>query len=138
MRRGASWRRTGPRQVRGVVKSARAFRLPPGVDPVDVERRITNDAESGELLEDIAAGSYGLRACEAGRRLEAVRDLKVRVDLRDPEIAREFADGTYGVEDALSGGRILEGEYGEHEAGEDFVRRGDDVGSYGFADECHI
>ena len=32
----------------------------------------------------------------------------------------------------------MEGEHGEHEAGEDLVRRGDDVGSYGFADECNI
>ena len=99
-RRGASWRRTGPRQVQGVVKSARSFRLPPGVDPVDVERRITVDAESGELLEDIASGSYGLRACEAGRRLDAVRDLEVCVELRDPELAREFAEDAYGAREA--------------------------------------
>ena len=137
-RRGASWRRTGPRQVQGVIKSARSLRLPPGVDPVDVERRITVDAESGELIEDIAAGSYGLRACEAGKRLEAVRDLRVCVDLRDPEIAREFADDTYGAGDTISNGKILEGEYDEHEAGEDLARRGDKVGGYGFMDECSV
>ena len=115
-----------------MIKSARLLRLPPGVDPVDVERRITVDAESGELIKDIAAGSYGLRACEAGKRLVAVRDLRVCVDLRDPEIAREFADDTYGAGDTISNGKILEGEYDEHDAGEDLARRGDKVGGYGF------
>ena len=125
----ASWRRTGPRQLRGLIKSARAFRLPPGVDPVDVERRVTVDADSGKLLEDIASGTYGLRACEAGRRLDAVRNLDVCVELRDPGLACNFA------EDSDVGEEVVVGSEGEARAGgEDLVRLENSGVTYGSGD----
>ena len=128
-RRGASWRRTGPRQVRGVVKSARAFRLPPGVDPVDVERRITIDADSGRLLEDIVSGQYGLRACEASRRLDAVRNLDVCIELRDPELACNF------VEDSGIGEKIGDSERDERAGEEVLVDHEEDGDTYSIVDE---
>ena len=66
--------------------------MPPGVDSVDVERRVTLDAKSGELLEDVESGTYGLRALELGRKLDKVRDIEVSVELRDPEAAAPVAE----------------------------------------------
>ena len=114
--------------MRGLIKSARAFRLPSGVDPGDVERRITVDADSGKLLEDIVSGKYGLRACKAGRRLDAVRNLDVCVELRDPGLACDFAeDSDVGVE-------VVDSEREAHAGREVLARHGDSGDTYGSGD----
>ena len=66
------------------------------------------DAKSGELLEDVESGTYGLRALELGRKLDKVRDIEINVELRDPEAAAQFeeADDDAGEDDGTSGGEL--------------------------------
>ena len=143
-KRGVSWQRTGERRRRGHVKSARAFRMPPGVDSVDVARRVTLDATSGELLEDVVSGAYGLRSLELGRKLDKVRDLEINVELRVPEAAAAFsnddgADDDKG--DAMVGEEgVLEHAGDKHEGSVDMLPSEEAVrvvlGRVKWADEC--
>jgi hypothetical protein len=75
------WRRAGERTWIGVFKGARAHRLPPGIGWQEVSARRTQDAASGEVLEDVETTRAPFSSAMAGRRLDRVRDIETRVTL---------------------------------------------------------
>ena len=90
-----TWVECRPRMWRAEIRSARAHRLPPGVGWSDVERRVTTDWRTGELLEDTSEVGELLNKEFALRRLDKVRDIRIDVFLRD---TREDQPNPHSIE----------------------------------------
>ena len=80
---------------RAEIRGARAHRLPPGVGWSDVERRVTTDWRTGELLEDTSEVGELLNQEFALRRLDKVRDIRIDVFLRN---TREDQPNSHSIE----------------------------------------
>ena len=76
------WQRVGNKAWIGVFGAARAHRLPPGVHWREVQSRVTEDSSTGEVIEKIDLDSVPFEPAAADRRLDRVRDIVTRIELR--------------------------------------------------------
>lgn len=107
------WRQVSSTSWPGSFRAARAHRMPPGVKWQQVKERLTEDANTGEVIERLDADATPFSAATACRRLDRVRDVVTRVELRgeDPKDAlRQEIDGS--LEKAF--GKLYEGSSGQN------------------------
>ena len=76
------WRRVDGKSWVGSCRAARAHRVPPGVKWHEVRARVTEDSSTGEVIESVDTDTIPFSSAMAGRRLDRVRDIITRVELR--------------------------------------------------------